>query len=69
MRSANSLAALASRGAGFALKAKMFHPDELVRIAAAGQGRLVIRESYRLALEDMIRIADARRNLVFFEGL
>jgi hypothetical protein len=69
MLSANSLAMLAAHGAGFALEAKMFHPDELVRIAAAGKGRLVIRESSRLALEDMIRIADARPSLVFFEGL
>jgi hypothetical protein len=30
---------------------------------------LVIRDSRRLSLEDMIRIADARPNLVFFEGM
>jgi hypothetical protein len=69
MLSANHLAALAAHGAGFALEAKMFHPDELVQIARAGKGRLVIRDSKRLSIEDMIRIADARPELVFFEGL
>jgi hypothetical protein len=69
MLSANNLAALASHGAGFALEAKMFHPDELVRIAGAGQGRLVIRDSKHLSVENMIRIARARPHLVFFEGL
>lgn len=38
MVSANSLAALAADGAGFAPEAKMFLPDELVQIAAAGTG-------------------------------
>jgi hypothetical protein len=69
MLSADNLAALASHGAGFALDAKMFHPDELVRIAAAGQGRLVIRGSNYLSVESMTRIAKARPHLVFFEGL
>jgi hypothetical protein len=69
MLSADNLAALAARGAGFALEAKKFHPDELVRIAGAGKGRLVVRDSKHLSVDDMIRIADARPNLVFFEGL
>ena len=69
MLSANNLVALAANGAGFALEAKMFHPDDLVRIASAGKAQLVIRESRRLGIEDMMRIAKARPNLVFFEGL
>jgi hypothetical protein len=71
MLSANDLSSLAAHGGGFALEARMFHQDDLVRIAAAGagKGQLVIRDSRRLSLEDMIRIADARPNLVFFEGM
>jgi hypothetical protein len=41
----------------------------LEQIAGAGTAQLVIRESRRLSLEDMIRFAGARPNLVFFEGL
>jgi len=70
MPSANDLCSLAAHGGGFALEARKFHQDELVRIAAAGKGgQLVIRESRHLSLQDMIRIADARPNLVFFEGM
>ena len=71
MLSANDLSSLAAHGGGFALEARKFHQDELIRIAAAGagKGRLVIRDSRRLSLQDLIRIADARPNLVFFEGL
>jgi hypothetical protein len=69
MLSADNLTALAAHGAGFALEAKMFHANELVRIAGAGKGRLIIRDSKHLSVEDMIRIAEARPNLVFFEGL
>jgi hypothetical protein len=71
MLSAKDLSSLGAHGGGFALEARMFHQDDLVRIAAAGagKGQLVIRDSRRLSVEDMIRIAEARPNLVFFEGL
>ncbi len=71
MLSADDLVTLAAHGAGFALDAGGFHQDELTKIAAAGngKGRLVIRGCTRLSVQDMTRIADARPNLVFFEGL